>query len=240
MINGGRSINFIYHALVLGHIVNIPIEAFLSHADEDKRIARKIANALKKYNIKVFVAHDDIDAGEDWETVLIEKIKDCDIFLVLLSDNFHKANYTDHEVGIARGLSKQIVPMRIDNSSPYGFMSKFQAKKISDDNMASEIAELVIKMSSVTEKGKTAIDKLINEFSTAGDFYSANEISDLLFTYTKFSKDQINAVANSYIHNLQIRGGFRSGPRCQNLFEENWKKLDKPIQRNLEIILDES
>ncbi|MDE2589357.1 MAG: toll/interleukin-1 receptor domain-containing protein [Patescibacteria group bacterium] len=219
--------------------MNIPIEVFLSHADEDKRIARKIANALKTYHIKVFVAHDDIDAGDDWETVLIEKIKDCDIFLVLLSENFHNAHYTDHEVGIARGLNKQIVPIRIDNSNPYGFMSKFQAKKITDDDMETEIAELASKMASATEKGKSAIDKLIQEFGESGTFYLANELSDALFSYAKFSKEQINAIAEAFLYNDQIRGGFRSGPRCESLFEENWKKLDKSIQRRLEAMSEE-
>lgn len=218
----------------------IPIEVFLSHADEDKKIARQMANALKKYHIKVFVAHDDIDAGEDWENILIEKIMDCDIFLVLLSENFHKAHYTDHEVGIARGLNKQIVPVRIDNSKPYGFMSRFQAKKITDDDMESEIAKLAGKMSSATKKGKSAIDKLIEDFSDVRSYDAANEISDALFTYTKFSKEQITTIADAYLSNDQIRGGFRSGRRCESLFEENWKRLDRTMQKKLEIMLDES
>lgn len=208
-------------------MIAIPIEVFLSHADEDKIVARRIANALEKYQVKTFVAHDDIDAGDDWETTLIDKIKECDLFMALLSKNFHNAHYTDHEVGIARGFNRPIIPIRIDNTSPYGFMLKFQAKKISADVIGeAEITDLVHSMSTVTEKGRNIIDNLIKEFSNVGTYDEANDISVTLFTYTKFSKEQINDIAEAYIHNDQIRGGWSSDPRCITLFKDNWKKID--------------
>lgn len=208
-------------------MITIPIEVFLSHADEDKAIARRIADALEKYQVKTFAAHDDIDAGDDWETTLINKIRDCDLFVALLSENFHNAHYTDHEVGIARGLNRPIIPIRIDNTSPYGFMSKFQAKKIPADVMKEdEIADLVHSMATVTEKGRSIIDNLIKEFTYAGSFDKANEISKILFTYTKFSKKQINDIVDAYVNNGQIRGGWSSDPRCVTLFKDSWKKID--------------
>ncbi len=136
----------------------IPIEIFLSHADEDKKLAKRLAQILKKFGPKVFLAHDDIDAGENWEDILNEKIINCDIFLALLTDNFHNANYTDHEVGIAFGLKKPIVPVSIGKIDPYGFMSKIQTKKISEDFDEEEIGKLVKKMSLITKKGRAIID----------------------------------------------------------------------------------
>ncbi len=221
-------------------MITFPIDVFLSHADEDRKVARKVANSIMKYDIKVFVAHDDIDAGDDWELTLTEKIKDCDVFLVLLSDNFHKAHYTDHEVGIAYGLGKPIIPLRLDNTEPYGFMKKYQARKISFDIEEKEITNLVHKMSTITEKGRSVIDNLIKKFSDAGSFRAANEISDTLFTYTKFTKQQINDIAKAYLDNDQISGGFRSGPRCYSLFKENWKKLDESKRVDLDSMWNES
>lgn len=218
-------------------MIAIPIEVFLSHADEDKVIARRIADALEKYQVKTFVAHDDIDAGDDWETTLINKIKECDLFVALLSENFHKAHYTDHEVGIARGLNRPIIPIRIDNTSPYGFMSKFQAKKIPADEIGEdEIADLVHSMSTVTEKGRNIIDNLIKEFASVGSFEDANEISITLFTYTKFSKKQINDIVDAYVNNGQIRGGWSSDPRCITLFKDNWKKIEDSKKTSLKLL----
>ena len=109
----------------------IPITIFLSHADEDRSIAKQIADEMKKYGVNVFVAHDDIEVGTvDWENFLKDNIVNCDNFVVLLTDNFHKANYTDHEVGIAFALKKRIFPIRFDDTPVYGFLAKIQAKKI--------------------------------------------------------------------------------------------------------------
>jgi len=109
---------------------NYPIRTFLSHAYEDRKIARNLADALNTLSLDVFVAHDDIEIGTEWESALFEEIKKSDLFIVLLSENFRQAKYTDHEVGIAYGLGRIILPLSIDETMTYGFLSKFQAKKI--------------------------------------------------------------------------------------------------------------
>ena len=74
----------------------------------------KIADEMKKHEVIVFVAHDDIEVGtQDWEIVLKDNIVQCDTFVVLLTDNFHKASYTDHEVGIAYALKKTNISNKI-------------------------------------------------------------------------------------------------------------------------------
>ena len=150
---------------------------FLSHADNDKKIARKLADELSRFALKIFVAHDDIQVGDHWEITLVEKIRNCDLFMVLLSEHFHEARYTDHEVGIAYNLNKPIVPVRVDETMPYGFMSKFQARKISANIDKNEITNLFCTMS---EKGKIGMkmrNNLIDEFCESGSFISANTVS---------------------------------------------------------------
>lgn len=82
--------------------MRIPIEIFVSHAEADKIIAREIGDALKKVEgITVFVAHDDLDTGGNWKLDLVRKIDQCDAFIVLVTENFHGAEWTEQEVGIA-------------------------------------------------------------------------------------------------------------------------------------------
>ncbi len=90
------------------------IDTFLSHSNEDKKIARRLADILAIYGFDVFVAHDDIEIGDEWEETLKEKIKNCELVLALLSKNFHEARFTDHEIGIATAFNKQVFPIRID------------------------------------------------------------------------------------------------------------------------------
>jgi len=215
-------------------MVTAPIEIFLSHANKDKKIAKKLADELSQYGLKIFVAHEDIKVGDKWESILINKIKECDLFVVLLSENFHSAQYTDHEVGIAYGLNKFIFPVRFDDTIPYGFMSKFQAKKISREINKDEIVKLFFNMVSKSEKGTEMLNKLIDEFGDSASYDRANQTSDILSQCTEFSDEQLNQISYTFLHNNQIRDGFRSGRWCIDLIKNNWKRLDKDLRDRLE------
>ena len=215
-------------------MVTASIEIFLSHANKDKKIAKKFADELNQYGLKIFVAHEDIEIGDKWESILFNKIKECDLFVTLLSKNFHSAQYTDHEVGIAYGLNKLIFPVRFDDTVPYGFMSKFQAKKISPEIDKDEITKLFFTMVSKSEKGTEMINKLIEEFGDSDSYDRANKTSDILSQCTDFSDEQLNQISYIFLHNDQIRDGFRSGRWCVDLIKSNWKRLDKDLRYRLE------
>ncbi len=204
-----------------------PIITFLSHADEDKKIARKLADRLKIHGFDVFVAHDDLGIGDEWEGALKLKIFESELFLVLLSESFHKANFTDHEIGIATSLNKRIFPVRIDDTMPYGFMARFQAKKISPDIDPEEISGLAQRLMSFTDEGKKVIDKLIDDLANSGSFKDANHVAKNLFKYTDFTSEQVNNIAEAFLSNLQIRGAWTSGPMCLEFFAKNWASIDK-------------
>lgn len=215
-------------------MVTAPIEIFLSHANKDKKIAKKLADELTQYGLKIFVAHEDIKIGDKWESILFNKIKECDLFVALLSENFHNAQYTDHEVGIAYGLNKLIFPIRFDDTMPYGFMSKFQAKKISQEINKDEIVKLFFTMVSKSEKGTEMINKLIEEFGDSNSYERANQTASMLSQCTEFSDEQLNQIADIFLFNNQIRDGFTSGRWCIDLIKSNWKRLDKNLHYRLE------
>lgn len=203
------------------------VDVFLSHADEDRKIAGNLASQLRKHDFNVFVAHDDIEIGEEWESKLKEKIAICDIFLVLLSDNYHKASYTDQEIGIAVSLNKRIFQVRIDETVPYGFVSKYQAKKISSNLPQTEISEISERMMQFSQEGNKIIDDLIDELDKVDSFEDANIVSEELFQYSKFSNDHINKIAEVFLSNDQIRGGWTSRPLCLELFAKNWNVISE-------------
>ncbi len=215
-------------------MITAPIEIFLSHANRDKRIAKKLADELNKYGLKTFVAHENLEIGSKWEANLFNKIKECDLFVVLLSENFHNAQYTDHEVGIAYGLNKFIFPIRIDDTVPYGFMSKFQAKKISTEIEESEIAKLFFMIVSKSDKGTEMIDKLIEDFDDSKSFDRANYNASILSQYSEFSNEQLDRIASAFLENDQIRGGFTSKRWCVDMIKGNWRRLDKKLRDKLE------
>jgi hypothetical protein len=53
----------------------LSIPVFLSHSIIDKKIAGKIKKKLSQYGVDVFLAHDDIEGGEEWKIALVSEIK---------------------------------------------------------------------------------------------------------------------------------------------------------------------
>jgi len=213
----------------------IPITIFLSHADEDRSVAKQIAVEMKKHGVNVFVAHDDIEVGTvDWENLLKDNIINCDNFVVLLTDNFHKANYTDHEVGIAFALKKRIFPIRFDDTPVYGFLAKIQAKKISHEIKSDQIESLVNTMIAYSDEGRRNTDGLIENLRTAGSYDDANSISFVLFEKSKLLPEQINNIARVFLENNQVREAmFGCRNRCLELFTKNWSILEPDLKEKL-------
>jgi len=219
--------------------MDIPISVFLSHADEDKKTARMIANEMMKYGIDVFVAHDDIEIGADWKSILMEKISQCDVFVVLLTKNFHQARYTDHEVGMAVYLKKRIMPITFDKSSTYGFMSDSQAKPISEEIDPDELKNISDIIIAYSDEGKRQMDELIQGFKESQTYVESNAFARVIFQRRKFHPDQINALADAWISNDQISGATLGDcPRCLELFRNNWKILKPDYQAVLKAYMN--
>ncbi len=215
--------------------MRIPIEVFISHADEDKKIAREIAVQIKQNEgINVFVAHDDLEPGSNWKKDLTQKIFECDVFIPLLTKNFHSAEWTEQEVGIAHAFKKRMTPIRFDDTSTVGFMTDFQATKISYPLDEHEINNIVSTVIAYSDEGQRIVNNLIDQLYSSDSFYDANANARILFNTTKkFTPEQVNKIAQAYIMNNQISDGFVSGPRCLELFQKNWKKIDKEMREVL-------
>lgn len=210
------------------------IKTFLSHADEDRKIAGQLAKELSKHGFDVFVAHDDIAIGDDWEDTLKTEIENRDLFVALLSENFKKADFTDHEVGIAIAWHKRVFPIRLDDIKPYGFMSRFQSsQKINSKIDPDEVSLLAHNMRSFTDEGQKITDDRIKEFRHADSFGSANAIARQLFYHITCSSKQANDIARAFLGNGQIRDSWTAGPLCRSFFKDNWDLISAEHQGKL-------
>ncbi|MGI0014648.1 MAG: toll/interleukin-1 receptor domain-containing protein [Nitrososphaera sp.] len=158
------------------------VNAFLSHSDEDKVLAGKLKKELDDYGIDAFVAHDDLMAGQNWMSALTREIRHCDLFLVLLSKNYHLAHYIDHELGVAYCLKKPIIPISVDGTKPYGFMPKYQSENASNGLTPEAIEKLAHTIYITLGEGPDVID-LIEIFSDSDSYVSANKRARMLFEY---------------------------------------------------------
>ncbi|MCP3962647.1 MAG: toll/interleukin-1 receptor domain-containing protein [bacterium] len=100
---------------------------FLSYASEDRAAAEKIKNALEAAGVDVFFDKDDLRAGDDFETRLMRNIRDCSLFVPVISRHtltgrrrFFRLEWTQalEEARKVAPSETFIVPVAIDDTSP--------------------------------------------------------------------------------------------------------------------------
>lgn len=216
------------------HIVSETIiDVFVSHSTVQKQIASELKQKLQDPNMRVFLAHDDIDGGEEWMKALYAQINECDVFVILLSKEYHQANFCDQETGIAYTMNKPMIPLSLDDTTPYGFMSKYQATSIMTPILNDKITEIKNLIFAHTKQGQEIIDNLIEQLSNATSFVNANALSRLVFNFTKFSKPQINKILKAYCENFELRGGWTADRFIRELARLNLKKIEPEIMSEL-------
>ncbi|MDO8545193.1 MAG: TIR domain-containing protein [Opitutaceae bacterium] len=66
-----------------------PRAVFLSYAREDTDAARRIAAALRAHGIEVWLDQDELRGGDAWDQKIRRQIKECALFVPLISANTH-------------------------------------------------------------------------------------------------------------------------------------------------------
>lgn len=198
-----------------GGLVSNTLRLFLSYSDKDKFLAGNIKENLSKFNIGVFLAHEDIPPTQEFQEEIIQNLKECDAFLPLLTKNFLNSEWTSQEIGIAYAFQKPMILLKTD-VDPYGFIAKYQALKIKEDSLE----ESCMKILDVIGKNKILQENLkycmIHSLGKCRNFDNAAIRLNLLKEFN-FNENQINEIFRLAIINNQIR---RAGAGIEML--QNW------------------
>lgn len=94
-------------------------KAFLSYSSDDKEFAAKLAGDLRREGVDVWFDTWEISAGDSLiQKIFFEGLANCDVFLILLSNNSVKSKWVKEELDSAvvrkiEGVTK-IIPLIID------------------------------------------------------------------------------------------------------------------------------
>jgi len=95
---------------------------FISYSTKDLQTAKWLEQSLLQIKgAKVFLAHSNFIAGS-LSDALINKIKQCNLFIVLYSKEAHASSYVQQEIGVAKGNNKIIIPVVIEPDVKPGAM----------------------------------------------------------------------------------------------------------------------
>lgn len=201
---------------------------FISHQRRDLEFAIKLKNQLEIYGIDTFVAKYD-DNGNDWRTTIPDEIENREYFVVLLSDNYHKGDYTDHEYGMAFMKKKEIRILNINDCETYGFIEKYHHRHLSEINTTGDYSfHDVVKLLFGNDR-KIIMPYLLEKFCNSGSFentrYLNSELKKMNFI---FDNNDLNKIAQGYIDNHDIHecSGI---PYMINVLKNSFDKINPKL-----------
>lgn len=195
------------------------VRVFISYSSKDREVAGSLKRFLEKYGLEVFLAHEDIKPTINWQEEIMQNLKECDVFLPIISPSFGHSEWTDQETGIAIALKKFIVPIKL-GKDPYGFISRLQACK---GDSFSSIIQAIKDYSPLKE---SMIDCLLDVLEKAGNFDSASETIKEIETYETFTRPQVDQIIRISIKNDQVRLSWEGKKFLESIFTEYGAKID--------------
>jgi hypothetical protein len=99
---------------------------FLSYSRTNKDFALKLARELKADGLSVWLDQLDIPTGSRWDREVEKALKECEIFMIILTPaSINSENVLD-EIGYALDNGKRILPVLLENCQVPFRLRRFQ------------------------------------------------------------------------------------------------------------------
>lgn len=93
------------------------LEVFFSYDSEDRLIVNRIKDGIEARvggNINIYIYEEDLKPGTIIPTKAKNRIREADLFLVLITPNSQDSVWVQQEVGFANGVDCTVVPILLD------------------------------------------------------------------------------------------------------------------------------
>lgn len=202
------------------------MKTFISYHSNIDRLAGRIKRYLDEYGFNCFLAHDDIKPQAEWIREIEDNLKDCDLFLPLITDDFKTSFFCQQETGYAYCSGVEILSVMI-SESPVGFIAENQAIRFNKklfDNSCWKIVKHVAKIRSIS---KPVIRKLIKQFGESGSYDDAGTNAELILSEFKFTLAQVRSIKKYIDSNSQIYESKTAKPFILNFIESYSDHFDE-------------
>ncbi len=114
-------------------------QVFISYSRKDTDWALRIKNTLESNGVSCWMDKSGINAGERYTRSIIDAIRQCDIFLLVLSEHAEASQWVPKELGKAIQYRKYIIPVKISNFEVEEFELQLENIQIFELENLSEI-----------------------------------------------------------------------------------------------------
>lgn len=109
------------------------LKVFLSHAHSDAPAVRELFRYLRREGVDIWLDKEKLLPGMDWNSEIRKAVRESDVVVVCLSNEFNKAGYRQREVRIALDTEQEkpegeiyIIPARLEVCDVPKNLSKWQ------------------------------------------------------------------------------------------------------------------
>ncbi|HUV46817.1 MAG TPA: toll/interleukin-1 receptor domain-containing protein [Candidatus Bathyarchaeia archaeon] len=212
-----------------------PIKSFICHSSKEKKLAGLFKNCLENYfGFQAFLAHEDLEPSTEWDPEILKNLKDTDIVIPLISKDSKISPFVNQEIGIAIATHKKIIPVKVGNIDPFGFISKLQAcqcKSFLEYELLETVTKiffhLVVNPKCVQYKTK-ALDSLIHALSKSNSYKTSRIIIKILIKSEEkysFIKIQIKRLVQAIKNNRQVYEELYILPQFKKILQDKYRTI---------------
>jgi len=189
---------------------------FISHLSSERVFAAELQEALLRFGISSFVAHNDIEPTLEWQAQIETALSTADSLVALLHPKFHASNWTDQEIGFAMGRGLPVFAVRF-GQDPYGFIARFQAF-VGQGKPALPLArELFDSYRKNKQSQRRMAEVLVSLFEDSGSFAEAKARVGYLEELEVWESGFVSRIEAALDANSQISGSWGVPERVAGL-----------------------
>lgn len=173
---------------------------FISHKCEYKKEVSNLKQKLSIFGVDCFVAHKDIKPTRPWEKEIENALFSMDACVAIMTPNYHDSDWTDHEIGCARGRCVPIIPVKM-GKDPYGIIAHIQAVSSTWSSLHFNLMQILIQYDQVK-------NAYINAISVCESFECGNTLAKLFPYINSLSVKQIDMLIDAWQSNKQAQESF--------------------------------
>lgn len=191
---------------------------FISHLAENKLQAHALKDALARYQIAAFVAHEDIEPSAEWQNEIESALRTMDALLAMLVPSFISSRWCDQEVGYALGRRRFVLGLRM-GADPHGFLGKYQGLAVAGldaPNVARMVFDILVSHEVTTQR---MTESLVERLVRSSSWDASKHTMTLLEKSKSLNSGQIARLLSSIEENIDVGQAFGVPERIRSLLQ---------------------
>ncbi len=213
-------------------------EIFISYSSTNRDFALQIEERLEQF-FNVWIDREGIEGGMQWEKAITEALKECTVFIVIVTPESNQSEWVARETILAEQLNKYRIPLFLAGELPLRLLNLHFVDFQGDfEGGFRDLLEALKKYLEPQDKTRTAVNQLLGEAVRAqldGDRTTARNFvgqalaiqPDLADTIESFW-DNLNPTPTTQ-YAMVLESQLDNG---DELIEESVKPLDEKLYDN--------